>query len=563
MGSSIGELFIEIGAKGGAQAIGALKGLVNSSIAAKVALIAVVGAMSKLTYEAAQMGLALDKYEALTGKSVEQLQKFQYMAAQAGVSAQEVSSAIMGIQKAQTDVLLGKGNIAPFQLLGISPNEDPVKVLEQLRVKINQLPPATARAITSQMGISDNIFYMLSRVQTEMDKIDKRYLLNKRNKDDLVKLNAEWGKFWFMLKQISAKMASLNTTLVSDVLQAIGNIVKAIADIFTWLHKTIDASKELKGAIAIIGIALAFYFAPFYAALALILIIIEDIWGYFNGYDSITGRIMEWIKASTGLNNIFEDFMDILRLIGSVFTSIFGAIQKTIMGIISIIKNVGVAILKSFGNSAGFDTAKSFLQFIKDTLGYIISLIDSFSLNDIFDDTTIEILKSIGSAIGSLMSFIFDMAKGFIKAANDMGIFKGALQLIIRLFQGIVMAISAVLEVLVPLIKLFANFGATIFNALTGNFKAAWQSIKDMGSNAGDILEGIFDNKSIQKGFNVEDAITPNVSNSNTSNNKTNNINSKVDVYVQGGDNPQETGNAVGEAVSDAFFQNDVIAGAM
>jgi hypothetical protein len=406
------------------------------------------------------------------------------------------------------------------------------------------------------MGISDNIFYMLSRAQNEMDKIDKRYMLNDKNRQGLLKLNTEWETFWFMLKQISAKMTSLNTTLIADVLQAIGNIVRAIADISTWLHKVISSMSDLKTALLVVGAIALVYFAPFYAALAGILLIIEDIWGYFNGYDTITGRLIDWVKSSNLLNISFEDLVEVAKTIGSYFTSVFSAIKGIVIGLIGLVKNVGLAFIKSFGNSLGLKTAKDFLSSIKDILKTIMSYIDQISFDKIFDSDTQDLIVMIGESIGNLIGWLVKMVKETLFSAKAMTFFKGALDLIIGTVKLVIGVVSALLELLVPLVKLVINFASTLGSLFSGDFKGAWKSVKEMGGNAKEMFDGIVDNKSVAKLFANT---APSMTNDNSSSNQNNTNNNHITINVSGNDNPQELAqNIVGE-INDAFFQSPAL----
>ncbi|MGB2578145.1 hypothetical protein AAIR98_000909 [Elusimicrobium simillimum] len=321
----IADLFAEIGIKGGGPAIMTMKGLVSSSMAAKAALVAVVYAFHEMTEAARELAVNLDKYEAITGKSAEELQALSYEAAQANVSMEEVSGTIQNLQKIKTDVLLGKGMPGAFVLLGIDPNEDPVEMLNQLRSKIKELPPEVAKTITSELGISDNLFYMLSKSGDEFEKLNQRYVLTRKQREDLVKLNAEWKKFWFTIKQLSAQAMALSSIFQTKVLQVVLRVVTALSEFSRYLYSLIQANENLKIAVIALGAVLAVVFAPWYAALAAVLLIIEDIFVYFEGGDSVTGKIVEWVNASDTLKEAFIQ-------VKAVLAGIWSIIEKAIEG---------------------------------------------------------------------------------------------------------------------------------------------------------------------------------------------------------------------------------------
>jgi hypothetical protein len=287
------ELFAEIGLKGAANANMSLKGLAGSSLALKTTIVAAVIAMERMSAAARAMAVDLDKYEKLTGKSADQLQELKFMAEQAGISGDELAGTIQSLQKARTDILLGKGNITPFMMLGIDPNTDPVEMLEVLRRKIGELPVEIARNNTGMLGISDDMFYMLSQSGEAFEKLQEKYKLTEKNRKDLLLLNTEWRKLWVIIKNLSAQFQAVLAPSVRVLVRGLSNLVdmfKSIGDGISYLFDRFEALK----AIAIgAAIALAAYFAPVTLAITAIVLLIEDIWVALNGGDSLIGSALE------------------------------------------------------------------------------------------------------------------------------------------------------------------------------------------------------------------------------------------------------------------------------
>lgn len=129
-----------------------------------------------------------------------------------------------------------------------------------------------------------------------------------------------------------------------------------------------------KAAAAALGISLAPFAA--YAALAaaslgVIFIIAEDIYGYFNGYDSAIGRMIEKWKSGTGpmrdialiienLPNYIQNALIFLNLMWDIFER-FGP----------SVESLGKALGMAFGGPLGI---------LKETLAYILELLEKIGV---------------------------------------------------------------------------------------------------------------------------------------------------------------------------------------
>lgn len=316
----IAELFAELGLKGAGEVVGGLQKVKDSAIFAKVAIVAVVVGLERLTSSTREFARTLDKYEVLTGKSSDKLQRMAFEAVQSGVSINELSGTIQNLQKIKTDVLLGKGMPSSFVLLGIDPNEDPVSMLETLRGKIRNLSPEIARSLTSELGISEDVFYMLSKNADKIDEINQKYLLNKQNRQDLLKLNAEWQKFWFLLKSISSQFVLLMSDGQSNVLNVLSRVLTALFDISKVVSDWLDKHQKLLQIVLIFGGVLLAVFAPVKALILGIVLAFDDLIVAFKDGDSIIGSIWKWIENLKIFKTLIGEVYDTVQGLKSFFS---------------------------------------------------------------------------------------------------------------------------------------------------------------------------------------------------------------------------------------------------
>lgn len=196
------------------------------------AVTALNAAFVLLMRNALQTGVALKDFALQTGLSTDNLQRWLYYAKQNDVAAADLTETVKGLQTAAADIALGRGNMAPWQLLGISPQQDPFVILDQLRDKLKQMPEGIARTVAQQLGISDKVFQMLL---SNMDKLDKRYLINKREQQNLIGLNRAWNELTFKISAFKDKLASAVAVPLKYIVDGLILVIDLIASVYDKL----------------------------------------------------------------------------------------------------------------------------------------------------------------------------------------------------------------------------------------------------------------------------------------------------------------------------------------
>lgn len=192
-----------------------------------------------------------------TGLSADELKKWQQAAEINDVTAKEMTDTVKNLQGLSAEVRLGRGNIAPFQLLGISPNQDPFTILRQLRERIKELPPDIARVIAGQMGISDNIFQMLRQATVEFDRLEERYRLTAQEQTALIRLNRAWKDLIFSVKSLRDKFASDFAPVLTMITKGLKAATDAAAAFVHWLGQGSTAATVIRGVL--IALMLGFF----------------------------------------------------------------------------------------------------------------------------------------------------------------------------------------------------------------------------------------------------------------------------------------------------------------
>lgn len=186
----LGELFVDLGVNSG----NALNSLTNFSIkflAVKNAASQFADSIDGLFGDTARYGQQLIKNNFITGQSIGWMQKMKFRAEQVGASFEDVIGTLKNLQKANADILMGQGNIAPFQKLNIDMSKlrEPSQLLDEIMSKLMRLEPAFRQALASELGISEQVLFMYQQKTLEMDK---QLLLTQEEADALNQLNKDW-----------------------------------------------------------------------------------------------------------------------------------------------------------------------------------------------------------------------------------------------------------------------------------------------------------------------------------------------------------------------------------
>ena len=332
MSGALAELFVVLGLKGGKETVSTMKGLLDVTVATKSAFLQNLEVLYKWSEAAREAAMNLEIYQTNTGLSGEQLQRLSYKAAQAGVSINELGGQIQKIQQMSKDIELGQGDAKPFQLMEIDPRQNPIDILDELGEKLRSLyqyDPARAKQMANMFGLSDTMFY--SVLDESNEQMNEQFLLTQKEQKALVQLNKEWNKVWFYIKQIGIKLQGMGAVFQSGFVRVLLNAVQGIGELLTRLMDVINANEDLKNLLLVIGGILSAVFAPWLLQLAAIGLILEDIFIYFQGGDSVTGQIIEWINQSerfrlvwAGIKTVFEGFRALLMGLKEIWDGYIG-----------------------------------------------------------------------------------------------------------------------------------------------------------------------------------------------------------------------------------------------
>ncbi len=308
-------------------------------------------AIRKITDEAMEAAVAFKQFEAETGASTDELQKWQAVANQTNNSAEAVASSIKAITANQEKIKLGQGNISGYQLLGIDPRQDPFEILEQLKEKTAGLAPAMKKNVLQQIGVSTDLIQVLELTNDEFDRMAANAFIIPRSSIESIDRMRQSVKVLsdglrYMKSRITAELApsitKLSKQLTVWIKQNEDGVIKTIKQIFYWITKfataitrtasminqgvnaTIGWGNALKILIGIFAFLNASLLASplglIIAGLVLLVAIMDDLYVYSKGEgESLFGNMMkqfpELEKILNGLKTAFEGVGAVLQLL--------------------------------------------------------------------------------------------------------------------------------------------------------------------------------------------------------------------------------------------------------
>lgn len=323
---------------------------IKGIIVASGTLAAAVG-IKRVISDAMNASVAYEQFSAETGASIKELQRWKAVADQVSGSGDAVAESIKAITLNQAKIRLGQGNISGYQLLGIDPRQDPFEILKQIREKTRNMSAGMKRDVLSQIGVSPELVATLNLTNKQFDAMASRAFIipesaikgmdKARASLQILKNGFEYFKA-LLVSKLSPTIDKITTNIarwfeknkdkIINFFQKGANVIEKVIRFVSGavggLNALITSTTGWKAAIIGIVGALALMNAQFLAsplgiftaAIVILMLLLEDFYGYTQGKDSVIGRLIEQFP---GLKKIFEGVGDALKAIVEGVKAVF------------------------------------------------------------------------------------------------------------------------------------------------------------------------------------------------------------------------------------------------
>lgn len=258
--------------------------------------------MLRFTDEATRAIVALDNFNKITGVNTDTLRQWGFIAEQSNVKASSVISAFETITRARGDMLAGRGISNAWALLGVDPSQDPEKVFNEVLQKLGQIKDVNLRNVRiSDLGFDPQLVNLIGKTREDLQGVFVNLQVKDKEKKALLDLKKSFVDLRITFALFTEKIAA-SFFPIKSTLDLIGRMIYIFN---TVIEATLGWERTLK---ILTGTFLILFSKahPIVAFLTAIALIIEDIWTYFEGGDSVFGKIIQkWEKMSALTKTLF------------------------------------------------------------------------------------------------------------------------------------------------------------------------------------------------------------------------------------------------------------------
>jgi hypothetical protein len=273
----------------------------KAMMSTKVQVTAATSALVYFTKKAADAAIQIDKIASSSGLSPETVQRLSEMAKTTGGDINDITSALRHLQTEATNIALGRGgNIGVFQYLGVDPQGDPMKVLDQLMRKLNSMPVALRNTMAAELGFTDDLMYMWRNMGNVAPARPETLLTDKELKR-LKDFGFYFNKIWEQSKRVLEKFGAVLTPIATSILRMFDSLGTSFSIVMNKMGPFFDMLKKHAPALIIIAGALLVAFAPLTASLIVLAAVFEDLMGFMAGKDSLFGRMIDYLTDANGM----------------------------------------------------------------------------------------------------------------------------------------------------------------------------------------------------------------------------------------------------------------------
>lgn len=335
----LAEFFIDlvVNAAGGEMTV---NGLVSSFGQLEVAGLGGIGMLTTfarkladLTDQAMNTAQVFQMFETQTGRSAMGLQQWQLIAEQANVSADAVRNSILALERGMAEIRMGRGNVAPFQILGVNPSgKDAFQVITELRQALKSVPDqATKVNLLQQMGIDPTMLQMLELTNQEMAEFAQTSTgMTQTQEKQFLRLRLSLVQFQQTLREAGYATASffgpVTQSLLNDAIALMHFLGSGVAFVRSEFEKAPGAIRLMAAAVAVLAAA----FFPITTAVGALILLMDDLVKYFQGKNSVIGWLEK--QGTTAKGGILDKIATSAMVSAGVNPALASGIMNSQLG---------------------------------------------------------------------------------------------------------------------------------------------------------------------------------------------------------------------------------------
>lgn len=388
-----------------------LKNSIKGFGALTASVAAAQSASFAFTKSIADQNDELEKLATRLNVSSQDYEKLVFGAEDFGASAEDVTSSLRSLRKAQEDVLLGKGDIQAFSELGINPSmfEDTNDIFLAISDSLSKIDSRSKKLnLLDRIGVSENLLQLMESGSDNIKKMgDELALLGGVKTNEQLAVAGEFQAVFLRTQKIVGGVSNLVGTELTK------NYNKALATINKFFIKNAEA------------ITLA-----------------------FNKFFDVLNTVSKTIVF------IFERVSNLVMGV----TQLFGGFENTVMAVSAAFVALKFNMIASF--AAPLIVGTLLFAVIEDIVGFLTG--KESMIGDFFNIDGTKVLKSIQD----FFSYIKEAYNAFMADVEQYGLGQAILNGLVKAGEKIMQFFDYLLEMIINLaskikdyiIEAFADF---------------------------------------------------------------------------------------------------------
>ena len=311
------------------------------------------------------MGMSISNFSNMTGIAVEDISTLGAALERFGGDSESAKNSLQSLQQGLSLAEWGQGDLlqtAAMYGVNLFNDDGSIKNAQQLLMGLaddfTHLTKAQQFSLGQKLGLDESTIQLLQQGKENIDSI-----LSEVSSQGVIDARQarEAKKFALEINKLKRNLATLGRSLATSVMPVLQEFTKILTKIVDFL-KQFDATTYAIGAgivalgwtIKNFGKFMTVFSKSFWkanlplmaliAGLTLLFLIIEDIYGYFNGKDSVFGDIVN----SEAVQNAIKWFKDMKEGASGIWDGLVDGFYKKFDAIVYIFKNLGTLLKIQF-----------------------------------------------------------------------------------------------------------------------------------------------------------------------------------------------------------------------
>lgn len=307
------------------------------------------------------MGMSISNFSNMTGIAVEDISTLGAALERFGGDSESAKNSLQSLQQGLSLAEWGQGDLLQTSAMygvNLFNDDGSIKNAQQLLMGLaddfTHLTKAQQFSLGQKLGLDESTIQLLQQGKENIDSIlsevSSQGVIDARQARDA-------KKFALEINKLKRNLATLGRSIATSVMPVLQEFTKILTKIVDFLKQFDAATYAIGAGIVALGWTIKKFgkfmtvfsksfreanlpLMALIAGLTLLFLIVEDIYGYFNGKDSVFGDIIN----SEAVQNAIKWFKDMKEGASGIWDGLVDGFYKKFDAIVYIFKNLGTLL---------------------------------------------------------------------------------------------------------------------------------------------------------------------------------------------------------------------------